>query len=127
MTGATLAPARRAPARVPFWRSRTLVLIAGVVVAPIALTLAFNSWGPLTEESAIRMAFATVAGQTLAIFSAVLAFVLTVVRRSSWPQIVFFLVVAVLVVGWASGALESAADLLQSRFGRIAEVDILGR
>lgn len=45
----------------------------GVIVMPLALSAALNSYGPLTEDGAIRMAFATVAGQTIAILSVIAA------------------------------------------------------
>jgi len=105
--------------------SRGAVLVAGVVLVPIALNVAFNSYGPLTADGAVRMAFATVAGQTIAILSAIAALVLTIRRRYAWPAIAAFVIITAVVSAWAFGNIASAGDTLLDRLSRIAEVDQL--
>ncbi|NLP82391.1 hypothetical protein HF576_00865 [Microbacterium sp. CFH 90308] len=107
--------------------SRGTVLIVGVLVIPFALSAALNSYGALTVESALRMAFATVAGQTIAIVSAVVAVVLTVRRRYALPAILAFALIAALITTWAIGTMGTAGDLLLERLNTIAEVDVLNR
>ncbi|MCP2637739.1 hypothetical protein K0817_014370 [Microbacterium sp. HD4P20] len=107
--------------------SRGTVLIVGVLVIPFALSAALNSYGALTVDSALRMAFATVAGQTIAILSAIAAVVLTVRRRYALPAILAFALIAALITTWAIGTMASAGDLLLERLATIAEVDELNR
>ena len=106
---------------------RAAVLLVGVAVVPVILSLAFNSYGALTVESALRMAATTVAGQTIAILSAIAAVVLTVKRRYAWPSILVFVIIAVAITSWALGSMVSAGDLLLDRLDLIAEVDQLNR
>jgi hypothetical protein len=103
--------------------SRGLVLVLGVIVVPFALSLALNSYGALTVDGALRMAFATVAGQTIAILSAVAAVVLTITQRRPWPSLVFFLVVGAFITLAALSSVGTAGDLLLTRLDLIADVD----
>ena len=113
--------------------SRRGILLAGVLGVPLVLLLAFNSYGPLTEESALRMAFATVAGQTVAILSALAALAVTVARRRVTPasdyrlQVILFAVIVAVVVLYASEILANAGDVLLSRLDLVAETDLLNR
>ena len=91
------------------------ILIFGVVLVPMLLALALNSYGELTDAGAVRMAFGTVAGATLGIVSALAAAALVIVRRSHPGAIVGYSVFAVLVIMWGFGSMASAADLLLSR------------
>ncbi len=104
--------------------SRGLVLVVGVFLVPGALTLIFNSWGPLTNESALRMAFASIAGQTIAILSAVTVLVMTMLRRR-WRDLPLFVVIALLICSGASASMGNTGDMLMNRFERVAEVDRL--
>ncbi|TDN91484.1 hypothetical protein [Microbacterium sp. BK668] len=118
------------PDRTPLARksrriSRTAVLLVGVVLIPMALTVAFNSYGALTVDGAIRMAFATVAGQTVAILSALACLVLTVKRRYAWPAVVAFAIITALITLGALGTIASAGDTLLNRLDIIADVERL--
>jgi hypothetical protein len=113
--------------RVPIWGTRQFILFAGVIVIPLALSLVFNSWGALTVESAITMAFASVAGQTIAILAAVAIVVSSVVRKQGTSSLVLSLIVALVVISLAISSMASAGDLLQQRLALIAEVDLLNR
>ena len=106
---------------------RGTVLILGVVVIPVVLGAALNSYGPLTEDTAIRMAFTAVAGKTITILSAITAVVLTVQRRYAWPAILGMVLIAALIIAWAIGGMASAGDLLLERLDLVAEVDRLNR
>ncbi|KJQ53209.1 hypothetical protein [Microbacterium sp. SA39] len=110
---------------VPWWARRRLILIVSLWVVPLALNVALNSYGPLTAESALRMAFATVAGQTIAIIGAVAALVVTITHRRPLAGIVFFGLVLMFVVAYALTAMEGAGVTILERLDLIAEVDQL--
>ncbi len=107
--------------------SRGFVLALGVVVIPIGLSAVANSYGPLTAESAWRMAAASVAGQTIAILSGVTAVVLTITRRYAWPAILAMLVIAAVITVTALSGMAAAGDLLMTRLDSVADVDLLNR
>lgn len=109
----------------PWWTRRRLILILSLIVIPIALSLASNSWGALTVESALRMHVAAIAGQTIGILGAVAALVVTITHRRNVPGTVFFALLLAIVVASALSAMESAGAVLIERFDRIAEVDLL--
>lgn len=92
---------------------------------PIALSVLLNSYGPLTAESAWRMAAASVAGQTIAILSAVTAVVLTITRRYAWPAILAMLVIAAVITVAALSSMAGAGDLLMTRLDLVADVALL--
>lgn len=103
------------------------ILLLGVLVVPIALTAAFTSYGPLTEESAIRMAFATVAGQVIAILSGFVTVGVAVKRRYNVMQIAILTAIAIAIVVSAFALNASAGDLLLSRLDLIAETNLLNQ
>jgi len=107
--------------------SRGTVLIVGVLVVPFALSVALNNYGALTIDGALRMAFATVAGQTIAILSAIAAVILTIKRRYAWPAVLAFVIIAAAITSWALGSVASAGELLLTRLDLIAEVNELNR
>jgi hypothetical protein len=107
--------------------SRLGVFIAGVIVIPIVLSVATNSWGPLTVDSAMRMAFGAVAGQTIAILSAITIVVLTVARRYAIATIVVVSIIALVIIINATSAMAHAGDMLLTQLDRIAAVDLLNR
>lgn len=91
---------------------------------PVVIGVLTNSWGPLTEESAIRMAFGSVAGQTIAILSAIAAVVVTIAFRAPWASVVAIAVVAAFIIALALGNIGQAAELLQERLDTVAELSI---
>ena len=109
----------------PWWSRRRVILVMSIFVVPALLSVLLNSYGPLTVESAIRMACATIAGQTVAIGGAAAALVITITRRRSIPGIVLFAIILVVVAVYASAAMESAGHLLIDRLDLIAEADAL--
>lgn len=94
---------------------RRAVLILSLFAIPFAISALLNSYGPLSAESAIRMAFATVAGQTIAIGGAVAALAITVVSRRSIPGVIFFAVITLVVSMYAFTVMGNAAELLLDR------------
>lgn len=104
-----------------------IILVFGVLVVPFAVSAAFNNYGPLTEESAIRMAFATVVGQVIAVLSGFAVIGLAVKRRYDIPKIVLLVVVAVVITVNAFAVAGSAGDLLLSRLDLIAETNLLNQ
>lgn len=114
--GTAQASVEQGPRRI---RRRT-ILILGVLVIPVVLSLSLNSYGPLTEESALRMAAATVVGQTIAILSAITAVVLTIKRRQS---LVAITIIAALVIGASISSMNAAGETLITRLDRIAQID----
>ncbi|MGX1696497.1 hypothetical protein ACWIBQ_14035 [Microbacterium keratanolyticum] len=104
--------------------NRRMVLIIGAILIPFALSAIFNSYGPLTEETALRMAFAGVAGQTIAILSAVAIVVMTI-RRRLFVQLPVMAVIAALVIAAAVGTMTTQGTLLVQRLDRVAETALL--
>jgi hypothetical protein len=102
-------------ARRPFRVSRVGVVFLGVIVVPVALGAILNSYGALTDSGAVRMAFATVAGQTIAILSAVAIVVITLLRRLGAAQIALVVVVAAVITVSAISIMSSASDVLLTR------------
>ena len=103
------------------------ILIGGVLVIPFVLSALFNSYGALTYESAIRMGFATAAGQTIAILSAIGVIALAVARRRTVDHAAFLIQVVVLtfialaITVNAFGVMSSAGELLLTRLDLVAE------
>ncbi|GAA1534692.1 hypothetical protein HD600_001732 [Microbacterium ginsengiterrae] len=109
-------------------RLRPIAIMAlGTIVLPLAIVAMFNSYGPLTEEGAIRMAFASVAGQVVAILSGIVAVGIAVQRRYSIPRIAILGTLTLVIVAVAVGVCTSAGDLLLSRLDLIAETDLLNQ
>ncbi|WP_091228472.1 hypothetical protein [Microbacterium sp. 3J1] len=107
--------------RQPRWfLRRRLVLLVTLIVIPFALAALLNSYGPLTAVSAVRMAFATVAGQTVAIGGALAALVITIVSRRNLPGVLFFTLLAALVTLNAIMAMNGAGELLLDRLDLVA-------
>jgi len=100
---------------------RRVVLLLSLFVIPFAISALLNSYGPLTAESAIRMAFATVAGQTIAIGGAVAALVITLVSRRSIPGVIVFALIALVVTMYAFTVMGNAGQVLLDRLDLVAE------
>jgi hypothetical protein len=111
------------PSAVP----NTTILILGVVVIPFALSAALNSYGPVTVDSALRMAASTVAGQTIAILSVVTATVIAIKRRSSVMTVLATVVIAAVVTSSAVSAMAGAGDELITRIDLVTEIDTSNR
>ncbi|CAH0259181.1 hypothetical protein SRABI98_03460 [Microbacterium sp. Bi98] len=119
--GSTAAPHRRPQLR------PIAILALGVVVVPLAFATAFNSWGALTEDSAMRMAFATVAGQVIAVLTGFLVVGIAWKRRYRLTQIAVLAAIAVAITINAFAIVASTGDLLLSRLDLIAETNLLNQ
>lgn len=106
----------------PYRIRNTTILILGVWIIPVALLFAFNSYGPLTIDSALRMAASIVAGRTIAILSVITAIVLAIKRRYSVAKILVTVLVALLVTTSALSAMATAGDDLINRIDGITEI-----
>jgi len=103
------------------------ILVLGVIAIQFALTVVFNSYGPLTEDSAIRMAFATVAGQTIAILTAVAVLAIALYRRAALAEVAVLVVIVVAVTLAAMASMMSAGEVLLNNLDLVAETDLLNR
>jgi hypothetical protein len=110
-----------------FRLSSSGILLLGVIVVPFALTVALNSYGPLTEDSAIRMAFGTVAGQSIAILTAIAVLAITIFRRVHLAEVAVFVIIAAAVTLAAIATMMSAGELLLNNLDHVAETGLLNR
>jgi hypothetical protein len=97
--------------------SAPLVLLVGVVVIPFVLTVATTPSSAPTDADYVRMAFASVAGATIAIASALGLLIDRVIRRAKSSTIAIFALVALVAVPYQLSAIQNAADLLLARLG----------
>ena len=121
--GSNQTPTVQRPHRI----SNTTILILGVIVIPFALSAALNSYGPLTVDSALRMAASTVAGQTIAILSVGTATVLAIKRRYSVMTVLATVVIAAMVTSSAVSTMARAGDELLTRIDLVTETDANNR
>ena len=87
-----------------------VVLVGGVVVVPTLLTFVFNSWEAPDAEAFVRMAFASVAGATIAIVAAVAVLISRIGERFS--RVAVYAVIAVVVVYYSVSAIDRACVFL---------------
>ncbi|MBW9109170.1 hypothetical protein [Microbacterium ureisolvens] len=95
--------------------SAPILLFAGIVLVPATLSLLATSWEAPDDPAYIRMAFASVAGSTIAIATVVGVLVDRVVRRATVSTIALFALIALVVVFWQLSTISSAADTLLVR------------
>lgn len=95
--------------------SAPILLIGSLIVVPMALGLLFNSWSAPDDQAYVRMAFATVAGCTLAIATVVGLLVDRIIRRATPSTIAIFAVIALVAVPYQLNAISGAAELLLAR------------
>ena len=113
MTPAPTAPSDTETKPAP-WDRYWLIGISGVVVVPFILVVAFNSWTSPDDADYIRMAFAQVAGQTIAITTKIGLIIASRFRsRTSAATGWLFLLSALVICGSLSAMSRSAEHLLQ--------------
>ena len=110
-------PARQKPGTALRGFSAAALLLLGVVVIPWTLALLFNSWDAPDAAAYVRMAFAAVAGSTIAIATVVGLLVDRIIRRAPLSTISAFAVIALVVVLLQVGAISGAARNLLSGLG----------
>lgn len=111
------APARSKPGTGLRGFSAAALLLLGVGVIPWTLALLSNSWDAPDAAAYVRMAFAAVAGSTIAIVTVVGLLVDRIVRRASLAAISTFAVIALVVVPLQVNAMSGAARNLLSGLG----------
>ncbi len=94
-----------------------LILVGGVLVVPFLLVLACNSYGPPDDAAYVRMAFASVAGHTIAILSCVAALVYAYRHPSGRTAFTITSIVCGFLIIQSTGGLSSASELLLQRLG----------
>ena len=95
--------------------SAPILLVGALVVVPMALSLLTTSWSAPDDAAYLRMAFANVAGATLAIATVVGLLVDRIIRRATVSTIAIFAVIALFVVPYELGVISSAAEQLLVR------------
>ncbi|SIR56120.1 hypothetical protein [Microbacterium sp. RURRCA19A] len=95
--------------------SSAVVLVVGVLIVPMAITVAFTSWTSPDAHDYVRMAFAQVAGAVVAMITAVGLFIHRIIRRRPLRDTVWFGVFAAMIVAWQVSNLSFAADMLLQR------------
>ena len=92
--------------------SSAVILVTGVVLIPMVLGIIFNSWSAPDADAYVRMAFAQVAGATIAIGTVVGLVVQRIARRRSIGDTAWFGLIAVVVTVWQISNLSRTADFL---------------
>lgn len=108
---------RPAPGRRLRGFSSGVVLVLGVVVVPISLVVIFNSYTAPDAEAYVRMAFAQVAGATIAIGTVLGLVIQRIARRSPIRDTAWFGLIAVVVTAWQISNLARTADFLLTGLG----------
>ena len=90
--------------------SAPVLLVGGVVVVPTLLTFVFNSWEAPDAEAFVRMAFASVAGATIAIVTALAVLISRI--RERFSTVAVFAVIAVVVIYYSLSAIDRAGAFL---------------
>lgn len=97
--------------------SAALILVLGVVVVPSVVVMAAVSHTAPDTSDYIRMAFAQVAGATIAIVSSVALVIDRLVRRARWSAIAILAVIATVVTMWSIRTIHASADFLLAGIG----------
>lgn len=100
----------------PWRRYYVWAAVGGVLVIPLVLVFAFNSWSAPDDAAFVRMAFSQVAGGTIAIATMLTLVVVSLVNRTKTATPVL-IVVAVIVTQYWVVSLTAAADMLLQRIG----------
>jgi hypothetical protein len=94
-----------------------LLLLCGLVLVPLALGFAANSWSTPDAAAYVRMAFASVAGIVVAIGTVLALLVDRLVHRAPAGTMA---ALAVVVVVWGASSLDAVIDRL------LADLALLG-
>lgn len=88
------------------------VLVTGTVLIPAALVAIFNSWDAPDAAAYVRMAFAQVAGASIAIVTVAALVAQRIVRRRKLSDILTFALIAVVVTAFQIQAFSRASAFL---------------
>lgn len=97
--------------------SAGVILVMGVMVVPFSITAIFMSHSAPDAADYVRMAFASVAGATIAIITVVGLLIHRIVRRSPPGTIAWFAFIAVLIGSWQLAGISNVADSLLTALG----------
>ncbi|PWC08108.1 hypothetical protein DF223_01770 [Mycetocola zhujimingii] len=89
----------------------------GVVVVPLALVVTFNSYSAPGPDAYVRMAFAQVAGSTIAIVTVLALLLHRILSRSPVGTIAWFAFIAIVVISFQAFRLADAASFLLTGLG----------
>ncbi|MFG6277970.1 hypothetical protein [Microbacterium sp. 5K110] len=92
--------------------SSGVILVVGVLVVPFALGIAFTRSSSPDAHDYVRMAFAQVAGATIAMATPVALVVQRIIRRSPLVDTLWFVAIAGAVIWFQLANLSLAADTL---------------
>ncbi|MCR2763344.1 hypothetical protein NQ152_07450 [Microbacterium sp. zg.B48] len=93
-----------------------IYLVLGVVVVPALIALLTPRGFEPGTATFVHVAFAVVAGQTIAVLTAVGVLAAAIVRRSSLGRIVIFAVIAVVVTSMSLNTAGTFADQIVRAF-----------
>ncbi|KQZ85565.1 hypothetical protein ASD56_04415 [Microbacterium sp. Root166] len=97
--------------------SAGVILVVGVMVVPFAITAIFMSYSAPDAADYVRMAFASVAGATIAIITVLGLLIHRIVRRSPLGTIAWFAFIAVLIGSWQLAGISSRVSSLLTTLG----------
>lgn len=97
--------------------SSGLILVTGVMLVPLAIGFLFNSWDAPDAAAYVRMAFAQVAGATIAIGTVAGLLLQRIIRRTSAGQIACFAFIAVAVTTTQLFTISNGVTTLLARLG----------
>jgi hypothetical protein len=98
----------------------SLILVTGIFVVPLSLALLANSYSAPDAAAYVRMAFANVAGQTVAIVTVAGLLVWQIVSRARLTEIIRFAAIGAAVTFYAVSIIAAGGDMLLQR------LDLLG-
>jgi hypothetical protein len=99
---------------------RYLILVLGVLVIPFALAVILSSYGELTAPGAVRMAFGTVAGQTVSILAGAIAVVISVRLRESVLHLLLYVALEAALIVFGVNQIADASELLLTRLNGLS-------
>lgn len=93
------------------------ILPSGVILIPMAIGLIFNSYEAPDAEAYVRMAFAQVAGATIAIITVLGMLLHRIVRGSPRSEVAWFGFLALVIVSLSIDGINRTADFLLTGLG----------
>jgi xanthine/uracil permease len=94
-----------------------VILVVGVLIVPMAIVTIFNSYSAPDAAAYGRMAFAQVAGATIALITVLGLLLHRIVRRSPPSTIAWFALLALIIGSWQIATFNRAADFLLTGLG----------
>jgi hypothetical protein len=89
-----------------------LLLLFGVILAPLLLGVVFNSYSAPDAAAYVRMAFASVAAIVIGIVTVLALLIDRIAHRAPRSEIVTFAVIALVVILWDAQSLGQVSERL---------------